>query len=161
MIYQIYWQILTHPYSQTIAQYSNRVETSKFPSVSISLELRGFYMKGLDAVHSWCVEWGFTVSLEKTVVVLFMLAKPKDDISLTFNGNPVRVEATAKFLGVVFDSKLTWQAYIDYVTAKYKKCLKPHQSSCWQWLGSVKTDLVDNTQSTDPISNGLWCNSIR
>ena len=66
---------------------------------------------------------GFTVSLEKTVAVLFTLAKPKDDIFLTFNGNPVRVEATAKFLGVVFDSRLTWQAHIDYVAAKCKKRL--------------------------------------
>ena len=29
--------------------------------------------KCLDAVHAWCIEWGFTVSLEKTVVVVFSM----------------------------------------------------------------------------------------
>jgi len=38
-----------------------------------------------------------------------------DESTLKINDDYVKVEKKAKFLGLVFDSKLTWKEHVDYV----------------------------------------------
>jgi len=42
---------------------------------------------------------------------------------LDINGRPIKTEKSARFLGVVFDQRLTWNEHIDYVTSKCSKRL--------------------------------------
>jgi len=45
------------------------------------------------------------------------------DIQLSKNNQPVKVEGRAKFLGLVFDSKLNWNEHIKCIKHKCKKIL--------------------------------------
>ena len=45
------------------------------------------------------------------------------DIQLSINNQKVKVEGRAKFLGLVFDSKLNWNEHIKYIEDKYKNVL--------------------------------------
>jgi len=81
-----------------------------------------------DALQKWCGKWGFNISNEKTVAVLFSQATQRLDIKLHTNRRSIKTEISARFLGVVFDQHLTWSEHIDYVTSK-----------CSKWLNLMRT----------------------
>jgi len=55
----------------------------------------------------WCDTHGFNLDGKKTVVVLFTHRRENINCRLKIDDEYVRVENKAKFLGLVFDSKLT------------------------------------------------------
>ena len=71
----------------------------------------------------WCDTWGFKISIEKTVAVLFTRSPEKPVIQLDIDGKPVKVEKSTKFLGVFFDQQLTWNNHINHVVSKCNKRL--------------------------------------
>ena len=77
-----------------------RVETSLFADDkggrSIKL-LQSAVQQDLDALQQWCDKWGFRISTEKTVAVLFCQAKQRPDIKLHINGRPIKTEKSARF----------------------------------------------------------------
>jgi len=46
------------------------------------------------------------------------------DIHLFLNNQPVKIDNKAKFLGLVFDSKLNWRDHITYLEEKCKERLQ-------------------------------------
>ena len=77
----------------------------------------------LNAVQAWCDSWGFKISLDKTVAVLYTNSFKVPDIKLELGGQQIKVAKSAKLLGVIFDRRLTWNEHIDYVTTKCSKRL--------------------------------------
>ena len=75
----------------------------------------------LNKLTKWCNLNGFTISMEKTVAVLFTHRNDNINNILRINGMPVKVGNKAKFLGKVFDSKLNWNDHVTYVVDKCKK----------------------------------------
>ena len=76
----------------------------------------------LRKIEEWCTENGFKFSPSKTVCVHFhnkrgMLPEP----NLILNGKKIRVVRETKFLGVVFDQKLS---FIPHLKALKCRCLK-------------------------------------
>jgi len=72
--------------------------------------LQKVVQRNLDRIQEWCDMWGFRISLSKTVAVSFTNAY--DTVNLTINGTVIKTEKTAKVLGMIFDSKLTWGHHI-------------------------------------------------
>ena len=68
---------------------------------------------GLNKLKAWCDRNGFKISMDKTVAVLF--SHRRDDIisRLKIGENCVTVKSQAKFLGLIFHSKLTWNCHIN------------------------------------------------
>ncbi len=57
----------------------------------------------LNGIEKWCDKWGFSLSTEKTVGVLFKRKGQRQDLPrLSIRGKSVRFEKSAKFLGVIF-----------------------------------------------------------
>jgi len=79
--------------------------------------------------------WGFKISLNKTVAVIFSQRKSLD-ISLSIDNKTINIETKAKFLGLIFDSKLNWHEHIAYLEEKCKKTFAFNASSGWNHLGS-------------------------
>ena len=76
----------------------------------------------LDKIHSWATENGFKFSQSKTQCVHFCrLRKIHEDPTLYLNGSKIPVVSEAKFLGVIFDRKLSFIPHIKYLKSK---CLK-------------------------------------
>lgn len=64
--------------------------------------------RALDATSKWCDDWGFTISITKTVAVLFSRGKTATNYQkLLVNNQEIKYDKSAKFLGVIFDQKLT------------------------------------------------------
>jgi len=83
--------------------------------------LQKVMQRNLDKIQEWCDNWGFRISAEKTVVVPFTCAQ--NTVKLTVNGNVIKTAKTAKFLGMIFDLRLTWKDHIEHVVTRCKKRL--------------------------------------
>jgi len=77
----------------------------------------------LDKLVQWCNLNGFKISMNKTVAVLFTRCRDRIDNILKINGDSIIIENKAKFLGIIFDSKLSWNDHAKYIVAKCKKRL--------------------------------------
>ena len=63
----------------------------------------------------WCAKWRIKLNPEKTKVIIFsrsLLAR-KAELNLTLYGEPLKIHPQVKFLGVIFDSKLTFQKHFE------------------------------------------------
>ena len=56
---------------------------------------------------------GFNVAVKKTKYVLFSRTST-DKINLNIDSQTIKQEEEAKFLGIIFDSKLTWKPRINF-----------------------------------------------
>jgi ribonuclease HI len=80
--------------------------------------------RNLNVVSAWCRENGFILSTNKTVAVLFTRGRYVElPGPLTIDGKEIKIEKSARFLGVIFDSRLTWAEHINYVAEKCRKRL--------------------------------------
>uniref|UniRef100_A0A3B3YS32 Reverse transcriptase domain-containing protein n=1 Tax=Poecilia mexicana TaxID=48701 RepID=A0A3B3YS32_9TELE len=79
--------------------------------------------EGIDKVGKWGVKWGFKFSIEKTKVMFFTNKKIGVDKKLCLYGKELERVDWFRFLGVVFDKKLTWGNHIEHIMEKSKKVL--------------------------------------
>lgn len=71
----------------------------------------------LDKIKVWCNEWGFKVSIEKTQVIVFT-RKRKNKVELKYNDCFLKVVKKVRFLGLIFDTKLSWKDHIQLICDK-------------------------------------------
>lgn len=72
----------------------------------------------LDAIVRWCNKWGLEVSTTKTKAIIFSLKHTKNAPHLTILNKTIKFEPYVKFLGILFDSKLTWKQHINHIKDK-------------------------------------------
>ena len=78
----------------------------------------------LNKIQKWSTENGFKFSKCKTVCVHFChLREAQNDHILTLDGTPIPVVEENKFLGVIFDRKLSFIPHIKQLKAKCQKAL--------------------------------------
>ena len=95
----------------------------------------------LHRISTWCDTWGFKISLEKTVAVVFS-HRTHTNIDLKINNHLVKIDNKAKFLGLVFDSKLNWNEHIKYLEEKCKKRLNLMRAVSGNTWGANKKSLL-------------------
>ena len=63
----------------------------------------------------WCVKWRIKLNLKKTKVIIFSrsLLTSKSELNLRLYGEPLKIYPQVKFLGIIFDSKLTFQPHFE------------------------------------------------
>ena len=64
---------------------------------------------------TWCAKWRIKLNPEKTKVIIFsrsLLAR-KVELNLTLYGETLKIYPRVKFLGITFDSKLTFQLHFE------------------------------------------------
>ena len=97
----------------------------------------------LDNISKWCLQWGFLISPTKTVCVVFSRKKNVSNIVLKLAKHTLEVVKEIKFLGIIFDSKLTWEKHINYV---HTRCLKV--LNCMRLLTGTKWGATSHTLRT-------------
>lgn len=78
---------------------------------------------GINQVEQWGTKWGFKFSVEKTKVMLFTNKKKDKECKVEMYGTNLEKVECFRFLGVYFDTKLTWREHIKYTVCKCKKVL--------------------------------------
>ena len=80
--------------------------------------------KSINAISRWADDHGFRFSPSKTVAVRFTRCTRKETVPhLKLKDSLIPYEKQVKFLGMTFDSKLTWSSHIDSLKIKVKKSL--------------------------------------
>ena len=96
----------------------------------------------LDKLDEWCDKNGFKISMDKTVAVLFTHRKDNIHYALKIKDMHVKVENKARFLGLIFDSRLTWNDHVDYIVDKCKKRLNIMRAVAGNKWGASKKVLL-------------------
>ena len=92
---------------------------------------------GVNALEKWCTKWCVTLNPQKSQLVCYTKCprhkKEIDELKPTIRmfGEDISIIAEATFLGVVFDTRLTWEPQFRQMTTKaYKRLnLLRHLSS--------------------------------
>ena len=99
----------------------------------------------VDKMAKFFNDWGFKLSADKTVAILFTKKRNTrmDEIKLYLNGKAIKVQTTVKFLGVIFDQHMSWRPHIDYVVDRCNKRLNLMRVMAGtQWGASRRTLLI-------------------
>ena len=116
----------------------NDIVKQVYPGVECSLDVDDFVIMyrspTIDAIqrklqhtiHSlekWTLGNGFTISKNKTVAMHFCPNKKCMDPVLKLDNDPIQFVKEARFLGLIWDTKFTFESHIKYLKARCQKSL--------------------------------------
>jgi hypothetical protein len=68
--------------------------------------------RGLDAIETWCECWNIKINEDKTQAIYFSHRIRAPKCSLTVNGRNIPFVNDVKYLGVIFDKRITWRLHV-------------------------------------------------
>jgi hypothetical protein len=74
--------------------------------------------RGLSSMETWCECWNIKINEEKIQGVYFSRSLRPPASYLSLNGRYIPFVNNAKYLGVIFDKKITWRLHIEMIKAK-------------------------------------------
>ena len=77
----------------------------------------------INRLEKWTLENGFTISKNKTAAMHFCPDEKCMDPVLKLDNDPIHFVKEAKFLGLIWDTKLTFEPHIKYLKARCQKSL--------------------------------------
>lgn len=78
----------------------------------------------LDNLNKWSHQNGLQFAAEKTKALIFTKKYKVNPLPLSINGHPIEYVKQIKFLGVIFDKRITWKPHIEYISAKCQPDLR-------------------------------------
>ena len=92
--------------------------------------------RALRKIEIWMVEHDMEGSVAKTNAVIFSKGKRYPRTSVRYRNEVVDYVETYKYLGVIFDSHMTWTPFIEHLCKKASKSLNVMRSLTRVWWGS-------------------------
>ena len=77
----------------------------------------------INKLQKWTLENGFTISKNKTVAMHFCPDEKSMGPLLKVDNDPIQFVKYAKCLGLIWDTKLTFEPHIKYLKARCEKSL--------------------------------------
>jgi hypothetical protein len=74
--------------------------------------------RGVNSMAAWCERWNIKINEEKTRAIYFSHQRRPPDSLLTLNGRNIPFVNSVKYLGVIFDKRMTWKLHIETIEAK-------------------------------------------
>jgi hypothetical protein len=74
----------------------------------------------LSSMETWCERWNIKINEDKTQGIYFSRSRrpPDSHLTRTLNGRNIPFVNSVKYLGVIFDKKVTWRLHIEMIEAK-------------------------------------------
>ena len=100
--------------------------------------------KQINAISKWCNKWGFKINEDKTVVMIFTRKSVTkySNLGIKINGKTLNIVDKVKFLGLIFDSRLTWKEHIQHLVNKSKAKINLLRSLTGQKWEACKRSLL-------------------
>jgi hypothetical protein len=74
--------------------------------------------RGLNLMTICCERWNIKINEDKTRAIYFLHPIRLPDFLLSFSGRDILFVNSEKYLGVIFDKKITWRLHIETVKVK-------------------------------------------
>jgi hypothetical protein len=74
--------------------------------------------RGLDSMAAWCKCWNIKINEDKTRAIYFTRRNRPPDSFLKLNGRNIPFANSVKYLGILFDKRMTWRLHIQMIEAK-------------------------------------------
>jgi hypothetical protein len=74
--------------------------------------------RGLSAIEAWCERWNIQINGGKAQAVYFSHRLIPPEAHLTLNGWNIPFVNDVKYLGVIFNKRITWRLHIEMIEAK-------------------------------------------
>jgi hypothetical protein len=74
--------------------------------------------RGLNSMAAWCESWNIKLNEDKTPAIYFTHRNRPPDFLLTLNGRHFPFVSSVKYLGVIFDMRMTWRLHVETIEAK-------------------------------------------
>jgi hypothetical protein len=74
--------------------------------------------RGLDSMAVWCKLWNIKMNEDNTRAIYFTRRNRPPDSLLILNGRNIPFVNSVKYLGVLFDKRMTWRVHIQIIEAK-------------------------------------------
>ena len=116
----IYVNDLPNPYHRQKSESQFADDTALWVA-SKNVQFAGkLLVKALRKLAKWCAKWRITINCEKTKVIIFSwspLARKSEPV-LKLYSERLKIYPQVKFLGITFDSKLTFQKHFEEVLGR-------------------------------------------
>ncbi|CAJ1057684.1 RNA-directed DNA polymerase from mobile element jockey [Xyrichtys novacula] len=99
----------------------------------------------VDKVEQWANRWGFKLSVAKTQVICF--AKRHKEVSIKLYDQTLEQAKVVRFLGVLFDEKLTWKQHIEKLRDKCKNVNNLMRCMAGRDWGATRKSLLNIYQA--------------
>jgi hypothetical protein len=74
--------------------------------------------RGLSSMEAWCERWNIKINEDKTQGIYFSHSRRPPVSHLTLNGRDIPFVNSIKYLGVIFDKRVTWRLHLEMIEAK-------------------------------------------
>jgi len=99
--------------------------------------------ESLNTVTKWADSWGMKISSQKSCGVIFThKIDQKVKSPLMLGNQPLKMETSVRFLGMIFDSRLNWMKHCQYVEDRCKTRLNFMRSITGTKWGASKSCLL-------------------
>ena len=78
----------------------------------------------LDNLNLWSHQSGLQFAADKTKAIIFSHKYKINPLPLSINGHPIEYVSQIKFLGVIFDKRMTWRPHIQHISDKCQPDLR-------------------------------------
>jgi hypothetical protein len=75
------------------------------------------FQRGLSSIETWCERWNI-INEVKTQGIYSSRSRRPSESHLTLNGQNIPFVNNVKYLGVIFDEKVTWKLHIEMIQVK-------------------------------------------
>jgi hypothetical protein len=81
--------------------------------------------RGLNYMTAWCECWNIKINENKILAIYYTHRNRQPDSLLTLNGWNTPFVNSVKYLGVIFDKRMTWRLHIETIETKvFRKFIK-------------------------------------
>ena len=106
-------------------------------------ECLNIIQEGLNRINNYINNLGMSISPEKTNMVIFTRNKINiDNFKVILDSKEIRACKQAKFLGLILDSKLSWNPQLAYMTKKFTQRFNILKSLSNTWWGGHPQTLL-------------------
>jgi hypothetical protein len=144
LLFILYINDIPLPHSNSIKMSQYADDIAIWLSTKNSKHAQTTLQNYLNDISKWCNDWFIKINASKTQFVIFHRYKhKKPQIKLHFENIPITQTDNAKFLGITFDEKLTWETHINNIRATiFRKCNILRSLSGRTW-GAQKEYLIN------------------
>ena len=105
-------------------------------------EIHNEVQENLNRVSAWCNKWGFKLSSSKSAAVLFTRKHKVPNVCLKINGHILPVKNDFKYLGIIFQTNVTYNKHTKYVVDKCRKRINLLRTVKGTFWGAAKTPML-------------------